>query len=141
MSSGAFPSPTLKSRPWRLPLCGFLALLLPVAVSLGGCTTKSSAKANAQEAFLAGQNAELRQEQADEFPTVTVVGPVQNSKVPWVVGLTLSQAIATANYLAPRAPGKIILTRQGETAELAPSVLLNGVQVPLEAGDIIQLQP
>ena len=134
----ALQLPTFILHPGRLLI---LTLLLPVAALPGGCASESSAKANARAAYLAGQNQELLQEQSEQFPTVTVLGPVQNSKVPWVVGLTLSQAIATANYLAPRAPGKIILTRQGESAELDPNDLLNGAQVPLEAGDVIQLQP
>jgi hypothetical protein len=60
--------------------------------------------------------------------------------VPWVAGLTLAQAVATANYLDSQAPGQIIITRQGESAKLDPDVLLNGVQVPLEPGDVIELQ-
>ena len=117
-----------------------LALLLSLAAPFAGCTTKSGAKANAQAAYLAGQNAVLRQQQAQQFPTVTVLGPVEKSSVPWVVGLTLSQAIATANYLDPHAPQEIILTRQGESAKLDPDVLLNGVTIPLEAGDVIEIR-
>ena len=70
-----------------------------------------------------------------------MIGPVRNTTVPWVEGLTLAQAIATANYLDSHEPGVIILTRQGESAQLDPKVLLNGVQVPLEPGDVIELRP
>jgi hypothetical protein len=66
---------------------------------------------------------------------------VQNSQVPWVAGLTLAQAIATANYLDSHEPGEIIITRQGESAKLDPKVLLRGAQVPLEPGDVIELRP
>jgi hypothetical protein len=118
-----------------------LALSLPVAALLSGCTTKSAAQAKAQQAFLAGQNAALRQQQAAQFSSVTVVGPVQNPQVPWVAGLTLAQAIATANYLDSHEPGQIIITRQGESAKLDPKVLFNGVAVPLEPGDVIELRP
>lgn len=93
-----------------------------------------------QTAFLAGQNAVLRQQQAQQFPTVTVVGPVQNSTVPWVAGLTLAQAVATANYLDSHEPKTVIITRQGESATLNGDVLLNGAVVPLEAGDVIELR-
>jgi len=99
------------------------------------------AQAKEQQAYLAGQNAALRQEQAAQFSGVTVVGPVQNNQVPWVAGLTLAQAIATANYLDSHEPGQIIITRQGESAKLDPNVLLNGVAVPLEPGDVIELRP
>jgi hypothetical protein len=118
-----------------------LALSLPVVALLAGCTTDSEARAKAQQAYLDGQNAALRQQQAAQFSGVTVVGPVQNPQVPWVAGLTLAQAIATANYLDSHEPGRIIITRQGESAQLDPNVLLNGITVPLEPGDVIELRP
>ena len=117
------------------------ALSISAAALLAGCTTKSTAQAKAQQAFLAGQNAELRQQQAAQFSGVTVVGPVQNPQVPWVAGLTLAQAVATANYLDSHEPKIIIITRQGESAQLDAKVLLNGVAVPLEPGDVIELRP
>ena len=112
-----------------------------LALAAAGCTTKSAAQAKAHEAFLEGQNAALRQQQALQTPSVTIVGPVQNPNVPWVAGLTLAQAIATANYLDSREPKQIIITRAGESATLDPKVLFNGAVVPLEAGDVIELRP
>jgi hypothetical protein len=117
------------------------ALSISAAALLGGCTTRSMSRAKAQQAFLAGQNAALRQQQAAQFSGVTVVGPVQNPQVPWVAGLTLAQAVATANYLDSHEPKTIIITRQGESAQLDAKVLLNGVAVPLESGDVIELRP
>jgi hypothetical protein len=118
----------------------FVAILL-FALTVSGCTTRSKAKAQARAAYLAGQNAALRQQQQqEESPSVTVVGPVQNPQVPWVEGLTLAQAIATANYLDSQAPKEIIITRAGEDASVDPKVLLSGVAVPLEAGDVITLR-
>ena len=73
------------------------AILLLLTVAVTGCTSRSNARLNAQQAYLAGQNATLQQQLAQQpsnFPTVTILGPVQNSKVPWVVGLTLAQAVA-----------------------------------------------
>jgi hypothetical protein len=116
-----------------------LALSISAAALLVGCTTKSTARATAQEAYLAGQNAALRQQPVSQAPGVTVLGPVQNPQVPWVVGLTLAQAVATANYLGAQAPKEIIITRQGESATLGPEVLLNRVPVPLEPGDVVEL--
>ena len=58
-----------------------------------------------------------------------------------MAGLTLAQAIATANYLDAQAPEEIIITRQGESATLDANVLLNGAAVPLEPGDVIELRP
>ncbi len=116
------------------------AAILVFALAVSGCTTRSNADAKAQAAFLAGQNAVLRQQQQNQTPSVTIIGPVQNPQVPWVAGLTLVQAVATANYLDSRAPKQIIITRDGESATLDAKVLLSGAVVPLEAGDIIELR-
>lgn len=113
-------------------------ILALIATLFCGCVTKSKAKAQAQAAYLAGQNAALRQQPA-QTSGVTVTGPVQNPDVPWVEGLTLSQAIATANYLGQHDPKEIIITRQGESAKIAPKMLLNGADVPLERGDTITI--
>jgi hypothetical protein len=125
---------------WRKFCCvgGASVFFLLSAALFCGCVAKSKAQARAQAAYLAGQNAALRQQQA-QAPGVTVIGPVQNPDVPWVVGLTLAQAIATANYLGQHDPKEIIITRQGESAKLAPKMLLNGADVPLEPGDTITI--
>jgi hypothetical protein len=115
----------------------FCFVILLLALAATGCTSRSKARANAQNAFLAGQNAALRQQQA---AGVTMVGPVQNLQVPWVVGLTLAQAVATANYIGAQEPKRIILTRQGESAALDAKVLFNGTDIPLEIGDVIELR-
>jgi hypothetical protein len=60
--------------------------------------------------------------------------------VPWVAGLTLAQAVATANYVGADQPKQIILTRNGESAAMDAGVLLNGADVPLEIGDVIELR-
>ena len=107
-----------------------------------GCTTESRARSEARDAYLAGQNAALRQAQSgSEMPAVSIIGPVQYPKVPWIAGMTLVQALATANYLAAREPRQIIITRNGESATLDPRVLFNGTVVPLEPGDVIELRP
>ena len=117
---------------------GWVIWLLTVA--LAGCTMRSTQRLQEQNAFLAGQNAAMQQQAAASFSGVTIVGAVQNSRVPWVAALTLAQAIATANYLAPHEPKDLLLTRQGETARLDPSVLFNGVVVPLEPGDVVEIR-
>jgi len=118
--------------------------ILILAGLAAGCTTKSAARAEAraaaQRAYLAGQNDALQKQLAEQQSNITVVGPVQNGTVPWVAGLTLAQAIATANYLSPDEPTQIILTRQGEDGAIDPQVLFNGVQIPLEPGDVITLK-
>lgn len=93
-----------------------------------------------QNAFLAGQNAALKQQLAAQPTGVTVIGAVQNSNVPWVAGLTLAQAVATANYIGAQEPKAIIITRQGESAALEAKDLFNGTDIPLEIGDVIELR-
>jgi hypothetical protein len=117
-----------------------ILIILFFALAAAGCASKSKSRMEAQAAFLAGQNAALQQQVAAETPSVTIIGPVQNSRVPWVTGLTLAQAIATANYLDSRAPKEIIITRNGESAALDAKVLLNGTDIPLEIGDVVELR-
>jgi hypothetical protein len=124
-----------------------LVALLSAGILSGGCVSKSQARLRERNAFLEGQNATLQQEQAQaaaksaaESPGVTIVGSVQHPQVPWVTGLTLAQAITTANYVGPEEPKQIIITRNGESATMDASVLLNGKDIPLEIGDIIELR-
>ena len=117
---------------------GIAALLM--ATSFCGCVTRSQARAQAQAAYLAGQNDALVKMAADQHTSVFIVGPVEHPNVPWVEGLTLSQAIATANYTSIHNPKTIIITRQGEQAVISPKVLLNGNVVPLEPGDTITIR-
>ena len=123
----------------------FAILLLGLAAT--GCVSKSTARLREQNAFLAGQNAVLQQQQAQaatksaaESPGVTIVGAVQHPQVPWITGLTLAQAISTANYVGQDPPKQIIITRNGESAAMDASVLLNGSDIPLEIGDVIELR-
>jgi hypothetical protein len=112
----------------------FLFSLL-LALAAAGCTTKAQARRDAQAAFMAGQKSILDQ----QAKGVTVVGPVLHPNVPWVAGLTLVQAIATAHYLDARDPKAITIIRQGETATIDPKDLVNGTVVPLEPGDMIEI--
>ncbi|MGA2244878.1 MAG: hypothetical protein ABSH48_07765 [Verrucomicrobiota bacterium] len=117
----------------------FAILLLAAA----GCTTKSTARLREQNAYLAGQNTVLQQHQAvgeADAPGVTIVGLVQHPHVPWVAGLTLAQAIITANYVGQDQPNQIVITRNGESAVLDASVLTNGQDITLEIGDTVELR-
>ena len=113
--------------------------ILLIALSATGCVTRS--KSQAQIAYLAGQNMILQQQLAAQFRGVTVIGAVQNPQVAWVEGLTLAQAVATANYTGKAEPKQIIITHQGESATLDAKVLFSGTDIPLEAGDVIELRP
>ena len=116
-----------------------VVILLVLAFAIAGCTTKSRSQMRARQAYLEGQNAALKQQQATGAG-ITVIGAVQASFVPWVAGLTLAQAIATANYIGVNEPKQIIITRHGESAMLDAKVLLDGKDIPLETGNVIELR-
>jgi len=125
----------------RRNFCRICAAALLTGMLTGGCASKSNARLKEQNLFLAGQNMVLQQQAqaAAQAHGVTIIGPVQNPNVPWVAGLTLAQAVATANYIGAEEPQQIVLTRQGESATLEANVLLNGPDIPLEIGDVVEL--
>jgi hypothetical protein len=121
----------------------FLPLLLTASVE--GCVTKSKARAQAREAFVAGQQealARMLQAQSQaQGPTVMVNGQVRNRVVPWTEGLTLTKALVAADYYGATNPGQIIIVRNGIGRRYDPKLVLSGADVPLEAGDTVQLLP
>jgi hypothetical protein len=118
----------------------FSTIILILMLVATGCSTKTQ-RLEAQHAMLVQQNAALQKQLAASLKGVTVIGPVENPFVPWVAGLTLAQALATANYLDADEPKEILITRQGETASLDTQALLSGAAVPLEMGDVIEIHP
>lgn len=124
-----------------LSLCG--AFL--VAVTFGGCVSRSKADAKARAAYLAGQQeAAMRIQQAQtqgQGPCVTVNGEVRNRVVPWTEGLTLAKALVVADYYGASDPGQILIVHNGIATRIEPARLLSGVDIPLQPGDIVQLMP
>jgi hypothetical protein len=114
----------------------FGALVLAVAAT--GCVTKSKADAEARAAYMAGQQAAY-QSMGGAMTDVVVLGDVQKHEVPWVDGLTLAQALATANYLGTHDPQDIILKRNSVETEINPKDLLNGKDIELKPGDQISV--
>jgi hypothetical protein len=115
-------------------VCALLALVI-----VAGCTTKSKSKAQAQAAFLAGR----QQAMATQFqgPSVQVVGDVKTHVIPWTDGLTLAKALVAAEYQGPGDPGSINVIRNGAPISVSPKVLLEGQDMPLEAGDRVEIHP
>jgi hypothetical protein len=105
-----------------------------------GCETKGGAQLRAQQAFVAGQEQALAHS-GPQAPMVTVNGPVRNSMIPWTEDLTLATAILAADYTAFSQPRFIRVTRGGQTINVRPTDLLHGQDMPLEAGDIVELAP
>jgi hypothetical protein len=103
-----------------------------------GCVTEAQAGARERAAYLAGQKAALASIGGGQG--VAIIGPVEHPNVPWVEGLTLAQAIATANYTSHRNPKAITITRHGETISVPPRQLIGGHLVPLQPGDTIKIE-
>ena len=112
----------------------FGALVLALAAT--GCVSKSKADAQSRAAYYAGQQAAY-QNLGGAMTDVVVLGNVQKHEVPWVEGLTLAQALATANYLGTQDPQDIMVKRNGVQIEISPKDLLNGKDMDLKAGDQI----
>jgi hypothetical protein len=118
--------------------------LLLLVFALSGCVSKSKANAQARAAYIAGQQqamARMQQAQAGGGPCVTVNGEVRNRVVPWTQGMTLAQVLVAAEYTGTTDPGQIIIVHQGVANRVDPAKLLNGVDIPLQPGDIVQLMP
>src|SRR6188508_2420750 len=105
-----------------------------------GCVTKAKARQDAQAAFIAGQQEATRRAQtAGQGPSVTINGPVNTPVLPWTEDLTLAKAIVQAEYTAPGEPAEVLLVRSGRAFRLELQQLFSGHDVPLQPGDIIQL--
>lgn len=121
-----------------------LTLWMLLALSLAGCVSRSRARLQAHNAYLMGQNQALlqaqQQQQQAQVPSVTVLGPVKNEKVPWTADLTLIRAIVAADYIDRQNPKTVTVTRNGETVAINPFRLWQGLDdIPLEAGDVVKL--
>jgi hypothetical protein len=118
-------------------ITGVLALL--VSLLFCGRVTEAQANARVKAAYLAGQKAAF-ESIGGTGQGVTIVGAVDHPNVPWVEGLTLAQAIATAKYTSHRNPKTITITRQGEEISVNPRDLIDGHVVSLQPGDKITIQ-
>jgi hypothetical protein len=98
--------------------------------------TKSRAEAQSRAAYIAGQKAAYESIGAMQSDVV-VLGNVQKHEIPWVEGLTLSQAIATAGYNGQHDPAQIIVRHHSVETQVDPKQLLGGQDVALQPGDTV----
>jgi hypothetical protein len=118
-----------------------LCLVLLLALAAAGCVTKSKARAQARAAFIAGQQEAMMRMQQSQGPSVTVSGEVRNHTVPWIEGMTLPKALAAADYIGKGMPGQIIIVHNGVGRRYELNQALNGAEISLAPGDMIQLVP
>jgi hypothetical protein len=122
--------------------CSVFRILIAVLLVLvpAGCVSKAKAKAQARDAFIAGQQETLRQMQQNQTPTVSILGQVNTPVVAWTKDLTLAQALIAASYTGRSDPSEILIVRRGVAIRVDPQKLLSGEDVPLQAGDVIQIK-
>ena len=106
---------------------------------VAGCVTKSKAKAEVQKAYFAGQEQAMIRMSQPHQPVVTFIGPVRNPTVLWNPDLTLAKAIVAAGYDAKADPKQIMIVRNGQAIPVDPKKLLEGEDIPLVAGDLVQI--
>ena len=111
---------------------------------LVSCVSKAKAKADAQAAFLAGQQqamVRMQQQQLQQArgAVVSIVGPVSNPNIAWTQDLTVAKAILAAGYTGNGDPSHIFIIRNGQAIQLDPKQLMSGEDPPLQPGDVVQL--
>ena len=115
-----------------------LSLCLLLEMATAGCITKSSAKAQAQAAFAAGQQQAAAQAKAG--PAISFRGDVKKFRVPWTEDLNLTQALLAAEYTGLWEPHSITIIRKGETFKVNVKRMLNGADDPLlEPEDTVEV--
>jgi hypothetical protein len=114
-------------------------ILLAATAGVCGCVTKGEAEARSRAAFLAGQQQAVMRQSTATNPTVFLAGPVRFPTLPWTADLTLAQAIVAADYRGAD-PKVIIINRGGQAITIEPQRLLEGEDIPLVAGDSIDIR-
>lgn len=116
-----------------------------LACAAGGCVSKSKADARARAAYVTGQQealARMQQIQAQaQGPSITINGEVRNRVVPWSEELTLAKALVAADYYGAAEPAQIIIVHNGIGKRYEVKQVLSGADIPLAAGDMVQLVP
>ncbi len=115
--------------------CGIFILAL---VTVTGCVTKSQSDAEVRAAFIEGERTAYQQMQSSATDII-VLGNVDKHDLPWAQGLTLTQALAAADYKGLNDPQTIFLRRNTVQTRINPRQLLNGEDVPLQPGDVISV--
>jgi len=132
---------SLKLRVWSLKSSSQVLGYCTLALFYAGCVSKSKAKAEAQAAFMAGQQQAMTSRTPQPaHNVVTIVGPVNFPSLTWTQDLTLAKAIVDAGYDSPVDPKQIMIVRNGQAVPVDPKSLLTGQDFPLLPGDMIVLQ-
>lgn len=122
-----------------LPRIPILAVLLLCGI-LAGCVSRGAARRDQLKAYEEGRQKAL-QEQMHHEPSVLFRGDVRNQSVPWREGLTLAEALLSAQYTWGWDPRVITVFRNGQGYPVNPKGLLRGSDNPvLEPGDLVEVR-
>ena len=120
---------------------GWAALAL--VAFLSGCASKADVKLREENAYLRGQleaTEKQRQQQLQQQPTVFFTGLVRQTRVPWREDLTLTQALAAAQFTGTSDPTILRIQRQGQVYSVDVRRLLRGQEDPvLEVNDVVEV--
>ena len=133
----------------RWPKVLVVGVLLALAVQ--SCVSKAKARKQAEQAFIAGQQQAMQRMQQQGTgvepglarttqPTVTLLGSVRKSSVPWTPDLTLAKALVEGEYTGSSDPTEIYIVRGGIARPVDPAKLIGGQDIPLQAGDMVQVK-
>jgi hypothetical protein len=128
-----------REKPFRGPLASGLTIL--AALTLAGCATDRHKPTAAQTHFAAGQEEAFALLQRSGIQVVRMIGPFQRPVLPWRSGMTLAEAILESGYLDEKPPATILIQRGPAAVPVDPTTLLQGGDVPIEAGDAIHILP
>jgi len=70
-----------------------------------------------------------------------MAGNVRNPIIPWTADLTLAKALAATEYLGSGDPSQITVLRNRRPYNFSSKQLLQGQDMPLEAGDRVEIRP
>ena len=120
---------------------GWAALALVVVMS--GCASKADVKLREENAYLRGHldaAEKQRQQQLQQQPTVFFTGLVRRTRVPWREDLTLTQALAEAQFTGTSDPTVLRIQRKGQVYTVDVRRLLRGQEDPvLEGNDVVEV--
>ena len=72
---------------------------------------------------------------------VAIIGPVRVPALRWTPDLTLMKTIVGAEYIPSDPPSQILITRQGKQFPVSAVMLLEGEDIPVFSGDVVELRP
>ncbi len=125
---------------WRVSLkaAGYLCVL---ALFPAGCVSKEKARLQAKAAYLAGQQQAMERmsQRESRSSSVTFVGPVRTSVIPWSPDLTLAKGLVAAKYYGTSDPAGIVIVREGESIRIGPKQLLDGEDIVLQPQDVVEI--